>query len=655
MSVQDYPHLFEPIRLGNTFFRNRIFGAPMGYQNVNGDGYLPESAAYYYERRARGGAASVATMEVIADAQYGRGGDTQMCAETKNVHHNLSRIAYAVSAYGAVPVMEIDHAGMFANRSLSFFGAESAGEAYGPVECECAGRLIKPMDEAFIERMIAKFVDAAALGQRCGYRMALIHAGHGWGLHQFLSPVTNTRTDQWGGSPENRARIVLAIIDGIHRRLGRGFPVEVRISGSECFEGGYGIEEGIRIARQLDGHADLIHVSAGNHEVDEVFGVTHPSIFMEDGCNVPYAAAIKKHVATPVATVGALSDPALMEEILASGQADVVELARELMADPDFPLKVRCGREDETRRCIRCLSCFSNEMSNGEPYCAINPESGREMDAKFAVPAPKEAKKVLVVGGGVGGMQAALTAAERGHQVVLCEREGRLGGVLRCEARVPFKKLVERYLDQQEMLVARDPHIEVRLGTEVDAAYAKGVGADALVVACGADLVVPPIEGIDAPQVLDAVTAYEKAEGLEGRIVVIGGGFVAVELALHLKGLGRDVVVVNNTDHLNDGGNCLHVPGLRREIRLRGLEIRHLVDTYRITEEGIEFRSPDGEGALAADTVVYAVGMRPRWELAASLHDCAPEYYVVGDCVAARTMDAATAEAFMAAQNIGRV
>ena len=289
MSVQDYPHLFEPIRLGNTFFRNRIFGAPMGYQNVNGDGYLPESAAYYYERRARGGAASVATMEVIADAQYGRGGDTQMCAETKNVHHNLSRIAYAVSAYGAVPVMEIDHAGMFANRSLSFFGAESAGEAYGPVECECAGRLIKPMDEAFIERMIAKFVDAAALGQRCGYRMALIHAGHGWGLHQFLSPVTNTRTDQWGGSPENRARIVVAIIDGIHRRLGRGFPVEVRISGSECFEGGYGIEEGIRIARQLDGHADLIHVSAGNHEVDEVFGVTHPSIFMEDGCNVQYA------------------------------------------------------------------------------------------------------------------------------------------------------------------------------------------------------------------------------------------------------------------------------------------------------------------------------------------------------------------------------
>ena len=277
------------------------------------------------------------------------------------------------------------------------------------------------------------------------------------------------------------------------------------------------------------------------------------------------------------------------------------------------------------------------------------------MDAKFAVPAPKEAKKVLVVGGGVGGMQAALTAAERGHQVVLCEREGRLGGVLRCEARVPFKKLVERYLDQQEMLVARDPHIEVRLGTEVDAAYAKGVGADALVVACGADLVVPPIEGIDAPQVLDAVTAYEKAEGLEGRIVVIGGGFVAVELALHLKGLGRDVVVVNNTDHLNDGGNFLHMPGLRREIRLRGLEIRHLVDTYRITEEGIEFRSPDGEGALAADTVVYAVGMRPRWELAASLHDCAPEYYVVGDCVAARTMDAATAEAFMAAQNIGRV
>lgn len=654
MTVQTYPHLFKPIRLGNTFFKNRIFGAPMGYQNVNGDGYLPESAAYYYERRARGGAASVATMEIIPDREYGRGGETQMCAETANVHHNLSRIAYAISSYGAVPVMEIDHAGMFANRSLSFFGAESMGEAFGPVECECAGRLVKPMNEALIERMISKFVETAVLGQRCGYRMILIHAGHGWGLHQFLSPVTNTRTDRWGGSPENRARIVVAIVDGIHRRLGRSFPVEVRISGSECFDGGYGIEEGIEIAKQLDGHADLIHVSAGNHEVDEVFGVTHPSLFMEDGCNVHYAAAIKKQVSTPVATVGALSDPALMEEIIASGKADVVELARELMADPDFPDKVRSGREQEARRCVRCLSCFSNEMSNGEPYCAINPEIGREMDTKYELPAPKSKKKVLVVGGGVGGMQAALTAAQRGHEVVLCEQKNALGGVLRCESKVPFKRLVEYYLDQQAMLVNREPLIEVRLSTTVDAHAAKDIAADAIIVSPGARPLVPAIEGISNANVIDAVTAYERADGLEGRIVVIGGGFVAVELALHLRGLGKEVVVVNNTDRINDGGNFLHMPGLRREIRLRGLDIRHLVDTHRILAGSIEYLDAQGEGSLPADTVVYAVGMRPQWELAESLHDCAPEYYVIGDCVAARNMDAATAEAYMAARNLGR-
>lgn len=654
MSTEKYPHLFKPLRLGNVFFRNRIFGAPMGYQNVNGDGYLPESAAYYYERRARGGAASVATMEIIPDGQYGRGGDTQMCAETANVHNNLSRIAYAVSSYGAVPVMEIDHAGMFANRSLSFFGAESMGEAYGPVECECAGRIIKPMDEDFIERTIAKFVETAVLGQRCGYRMVLIHAGHGWGLHQFLSPITNTRTDRWGGNAENRARIVVAIVDGIHRRLGRGFPVEVRISGSECFDGGYGIDEGVKIAKQLDGHADLIHVSAGNHEVDEVFGVTHPSIFMEDGCNVHYAAEIRRNIETPVAAVGALSDPALMEEIIASGQADVVELARELMADPDFPLKVRCGREDETRRCIRCLSCFSNEMSNGEPYCAINPESGREMDTKYALPAARSGKSVLIVGGGVGGMQAALTAAERGHKVVLCEKGERLGGVLRCEEDVPFKKLVEFYLDQQEMLVERENRIEVRLGASVDAAYAKSVGADAVIVAAGAEPVIPSIEGIDGANVVNAIQAYESANELGERIVVIGGGFVAIELALYLKGIGKEVIVVNNTDRINDGGNFLHMPGLRREIRLRDLEIRHLVETHRITDEGIEFRDPRGAGSLRADTIAYAVGMKPRWDVAEALWEAAPEYYAIGDCVAARTMDAATAEAYMAARNLGR-
>jgi 2,4-dienoyl-CoA reductase-like NADH-dependent reductase (Old Yellow Enzyme family) len=269
--------------------------------------------------------------------------------------------------------------------------------------------------------------------------MVTVHGGHGWLLTQFMSPTTNTRKDSWGGSFDNRMRFTLSVVDAIRKAVGPKFPIEFRMSGDEICEGGYDIRYGVEIAKQLDGKVDLIHVSTGNHEVPASFIMTHPNMFLEEGCNVKYAAEIKKHVKTPVATVGALTDPAYMEEIIASGQADVGQLARELMVDPDFVNKVRTGREDDAHRCLRCGTCISSAFLNRCLYCAINPKFGTFVDNKFEIPAAKP-KTVLVVGGGVGGMQAALTAAERGHKVILCEKSGRLGGALDCERKVPFKQ-----------------------------------------------------------------------------------------------------------------------------------------------------------------------------------------------------------------------
>lgn len=481
-----YPNLFSPIVLGNTLFRNRIFASPTGYQNVNGDGYLNDGAAAYYERKAKGGAASVTTFEGIVDGEFGKGGRTHICLDTPNIGNNLSRIAYAVKTHGAVASLELEHTGMFANRDLSFFGASSKGIAYGPTECECDGRTIRPMDEAMIERTIQKFAQGAALAKRCGFGMVTVHAGHGWLLHQFLSPTTNTRTDKWGGKDvENRTRLIVSVCDAIRKEVGPGFPIEIRLSGSECYNGGYGIDEGIAIAKQLENHVDLLHISAGSHEIEEVFAITHPSMFTEDGCNVQYAAEIKKHVKTPVATVGALADPELMEEIIRSGKADIVEMARGLLCDPDFPNKLRSGKEDKIIKCMRCLSCFSNELSNGEPYCALNPETGRELEMKYAIPTAVK-KKVLVAGGGIGGMQAALTCSDRGHEVVLCEKTNRLGGVLRCEEHVGFKKSLDAYLNQQEKRIF-ESNIEVHLNTEATPAFAEKVDADVIIAAMGAE------------------------------------------------------------------------------------------------------------------------------------------------------------------------
>lgn len=648
-----YKNLFSPIRLGAQVFRNRIFASPTGFQDVDGSGILPPEAAAYYERKAIGGAASVASCECIVDSELGLGTPRHFRFDNPMSHFSLARVAHAVSRHGAVASAELQHAGMYANRSLSMFGGEAQGCAYGPVETELDGRKILPMTEEIIERTIEKYAQAAVYAKQLGFGMVTVHAGHGWLLQQFLSPYLNTRTDRWGGPDiENRARLLVSVCDAIKKAVGRVFPIEVRISGSECYDGGYGIEEGIKIARQLDGHADLIHVSAGSHEVDEVFTITHPSMFQPDGCNVQFAAEIKKHVKTPVATVGALSDPDMMEDIIASGKADVVELARALLADPDLPIKARTGRENEIKKCMRCLSCFSNELTHGEPYCAINPKCGRELELKYDNAIPAVHKKVLVAGGGIGGMQAAITLAERGHSVILCEKTSRLGGVLRCEKDVPFKKKLDEYLNYQENLIHK-MKIDLRLNTAVTPELAEKLSPDVIIAAFGAEPVKPKIPGIDGRNVVSAESAYTAPSHLGNSVVILGAGLVGTELGIYLSMLGRRVQIVEMADTINDGGNFLHASGLRREIKRLSISVHFNTSAVSIDENGVLCSSAGKEVRFDCDTVIYAVGQRPRTDEALKLNFAAPEFYMLGDCVSPRNITAATSAAFTIARDIG--
>ncbi len=654
MIEQKYPHIFEPIRLGNVLFRNRIFASPTGYQNVPGDNTLPEGAAAYYGRKALGGAASVASCELIVDGELGRGGANHIAIDDHRSYASICRIAHAVSIHGAVATAELQHAGMFANRTPAFLGAKGFGPAYGPVERMVGDRLVPEMPEEIIERTIEKYAQAALTAKRAGFGMVLIHAGHGWLLHQFVSPILNTRKDKWGGAPiENRARFTVEICKAIKRVCGKNFPIEVRISGSECYDGGFGIDNGIAFAKQLEEVCDLIHVSAGNHEVDEVFGVTHPSMFLGEGPNVRFAAEIKKHVKTPVATVGAIGEAAMIEEILASGQADVVEMARALLADPDLPVKIRTGREEEIRPCLRCMSCFSTEMTCGEPYCAINPETGRELEMRNALPAPRVKKKVLVVGGGIGGMQAALTCAERGHEVILCEKTDTLGGTIRCEKDVPFKQRLDLYLKRQAAAVQR-ADIDLRLNTAVTPEYAEAVGADVIIAATGARPVKPPIPGIDGANVLGAEYAYTHTDEVGQSVCILGAGLVGLELGIYLAILGKHVQVVEMAPEINDGGNFLHAIALRTELKKRQVKVDLNTRAMLIRADGVLCRQESGEKFFPADTVIYAVGQRPESDAALALRYCAPEFYQLGDCISPKNITNATGAAFQIACDIGR-
>lgn len=663
--VKKYPNLFKPIVLAKQLFANRIFSAPTGVSE------LPlQDSLYYYERKAMGGAASVCVGDACPSLDaMSRPGHINLWDETSRA--NLANIAYAISRHGAVPAIEIIHSG-----NCSYYSYSKGYRPYGPVAGTTPfGQEILEMTEDMILKCIEDFARAAAYAKSCGFGMVTVHGGHGWLLSQFFSK-SNNRKDKWGGSPENRARLAVAICDRIHEVCGRDFPVEIRISGSEVFKGGYGIEEGIEQAVFLDGHADLIHVSAGSHEVEEVFTVTHPSMFLEDGVNVKYAAEIKKHVKhTPVATVGALSDPELMEEIIASGQADVVQLARGLICDPDMPVKLQTGREDEVRQCMRCLWCFSHRMKNEKIVCALNPEIGNEIECKYNNYLPSFRKKVLVAGGGISGMQAALACAERGHRVILCEKESRLGGVLLCEEKVPFKQKLGMYLSQQADLVLRHPKIDVCLNTIVTPKLARELAPDVIFAALGSRPVRPDIPGIDGDNVYEAVEIYYSPEKAGDKVVIIGGGLVGMELAVYLALLGKKCTIIELQPELNDGGNNLQGLALSLEFKKYGIEVSPSTKAVEINNEGVlvEFtgekpagssfrfglpayypRAESGGYFFSCDTVIYATGQEPLWAEAESLSHCTPEFRWLGDCLAPKNIWHATSSAFFAARDIGR-
>jgi NADPH-dependent 2,4-dienoyl-CoA reductase/sulfur reductase-like enzyme len=490
----------------------------------------------------------------------------------------------------------------------------------------------------------------------CGFGMVTVHAGHGWLLSQFVSSKVNTRRDRWGGSLENRTRFPIAICEAIKRVCGGGFPVEVRVSGTEVTPRGYDLDEGIAICGSLaaSGFVDLIHVSAGHHEYPEVFCVTHPSLFAEDSCNAVYAEAVKKQIGgkAKTATVGAHSNPEILEEIVASGKADVIQMARALLADPDLPNKTRAGRDEELRPCLRCLSCFSGLLTGGQIYCAVNPEIGHELEYAYSDKKAAASKNVLIAGGGIGGMQAALTAAGRGHRVTLCEKSGELGGAVRVEKNVPFKGKIEKYIEYQTRQIAKQPNIEVLLNTCVTKEYISALPEDkkpdAIIAAFGAEEAVPPIAGLDGARTASEI--YANPDLAQGKTVILGGGLVGAELGIYLAGAGREVTIIEALPALNSGGNILHQFAINGEVARLGIEV--LTDTRVLSVENgaVTVMSGGGSEQIAADTVVNALGQTPKSAESYALRESAPEFYVIGDAVRPSNITNATATAYGAAR-----
>ena len=639
MRNQYYPNLANPITINGVTFKNRIFGAPMSNPELDPDCHMRKEDLAFHENRARGGLATVAIGLGIVDP-VGRVHTKEVTLYDVMSLPSLKEYANAMHRHNCIAVMELAHGGKYA-------GARSHDGAGDPLvlgpnnETNPDGLRVTSMTDEDIERVANCYADAAVLCQKAGIDMVLVHGGHGWLLGQFMSPTMNHRTDKWGGSLENRMRFSLLVIEKIRKACKNNMLIEYRMSGSEIIEGGYGIEEGIKMAEILDGKVDIIHVSAGVHEDPDAFVVTHPSMFIEHGCNVHLAAEIKKHVKTPVATVGGLNDPDMMEQIIASGQADIVEIARQSICDPYFPEKAFSGRKDDITKCCRCFTCFYNYLTNRTFCCALNPVVGNELENKSGFPASTP-KKVMVVGGGVGGMEAAITAAKRGHTVTLFEKNDRLGGQLLSEQYIPFKQDMYNFAKVLERRL-KETNAEIRLNTEITAEDVAKLKADVVMVAIGATPVIPPIEGIDSPKVAGLLALHSKEPQVGQKVVILGGGLVGSEAAIYLDGLGKDVTVVEMKDDWAADSYFMHKNAMN--IYIRNSLIKIYTDTMAkaVTEEGLTCETKDGELLLEADTILLAAGMKTDQEIVNSFYNTADRVFMIGDCVKpGRVLEAVT-------------
>ncbi|MDR0874898.1 MAG: FAD-dependent oxidoreductase [Clostridiales Family XIII bacterium] len=627
-----YPHLGSPIQIGKLTFKNRIVNSPMAPPDFGPDSALTHYNMAYYDRRAEGGVALVTVSEGIVHMQTGRSHTKQLDLANPLTRPSLADTARMIHNHDCYASVELSHGGKYAGNRTQDESGKSAVR-YGPIDEVLAnGAVIHEMPEDLIFEIADSFAKAASFVKSAGFDMVMIHSAHGWLLHQFLSPSMNTRKDKWGGpSIENRMRFPLLVVDRIRAAVGPGFPIEYRMSGAECTDGGYDVDAAVEVAKALDGKVDLIHVSAGVHEDHDAFVITHPSMFVPHGSNVHLAAEIKKHVSTPVATVGGLNDPDDMEEIIASGKADIVEIARQLLVDPDTPQKALSGRKDDITKCCRCFTCFEELLNNRVSRCALNPVIGREFDRQFAFRDTAK-KRVLIAGGGPGGMAAALSARARGHEVILFEKGKRLGGQLLSEEFVPFKEDLYAYAVQQERRV-KESGAQVRTETALTPEIVAELAPDAMILALGAVPIVPNIPGIDGPNVVGLEALHEKTPAVGQKVVILGGGLVGTETAVYLDLLGRDVTVVEMRDDFAVDAAEMHKTGLELMLRKSRVTMQLRTRAKAVTDAGLLCIGPDGSEILfEADTILVAAGMRSNNELVSELRYAAPRVLAVGDC-----------------------
>jgi len=636
-------HLLSPFTLKECRLKNRIVMPALASFLIGNDGEITEKTIEHYRLRAAGGPAMV-IMEACAVSPEGVVSRHQARIFDDRFLDGLSRIAQAIKAEGAVPALQIHHGG----RQTSFRIIRQKPLGPSPLPCPAIRGEVEPLSKNGIQALVSKFADAAERAVEVGFELVEIHGAHGYLVNQFLSRFSNIRDDEYGGDIAGRTRFAKEIIVEIRKRISKDFPLSFKISAQEFCPDGLTVEESIPILKLLvEAGIDVVQVSAGNDATPE--WICQP-MFMKQACLAESAERIKKALDIPVMAVGRINGPLIAEEILEKGQADLVCIGRGLLADPEMPKKAEEGRLDEIRTCIACNTCMESIFRRGRVECLVNPTLGREKDMAL-IPA-RIKRKVMVIGGGPGGMNVAWVAARRGHEVHLFEKGDAPGGQLLIGTVTGYKKELLHLIRFQEKQIEKFG-VKCHFNCEATVETVEKEQPQVVVLATGSLPLMPDVEGIDNSIVTSPDKVFHGGIPAPQKTVIIGGGATGCEVAHHLSQAGSDVTIV---EILPKAGKALE--SMTRKIllrQLRSMEVRILTQTSLTKVEDHGVVVTDGEGnvsLLEAESVVIAIGNRPDNRLFEQLEPLGYEIHRIGDCLEPRSAKAAIYEGAVLGRSI---